>query len=460
MKKYYSIIFIYLLLFAACDPNKDINNDLDKNQAPYNEKIIYTMTATDYSTFSSIALKEALNNADSLGAKDIKTFLSFGLNRQISKFPKACNSFIATKFPALDSLSVVILKNDFSETRSLIAETNYHLMTTYDYNFFGPPVSTNQYISNSDMTKLYTYLQLLFPNAKKDQFAVLSYNYNNGVKTSFIDDIFIYSGVEGVKWYRSPNVGYALQSQDYISIGITDTLNMNFSSDMLPQNYLPAFLKNKFTYAFANETRLVSFKYKYSSSTPVQTYISKYTFNGSTWNEKYVNSDQFVRNRTAWFYDPTVYITFTSADYQWIVDYVRDKSEISGYYNVRYKNEEYWFGANAYRQNFDFKYVNRTGSYTNNSITYQKDPNGIYENKTSEELTKLFNDRIKEILIIYLESKYPTFQPVSTNGLQTYIAITYTIYTGSKPVMTAKFKCKSTGKFEVDSYTDVPAVPK
>jgi len=460
MKKLYLITLFASLLITACDPNKDIYNDLDKLKNPYSDILTYTMISADYSTFSSLALKTATSKWDSTLAKEIKTYTSFGPYRNIANYGTAANYFLTTKFVALKKGSVVYIKSDFSTSYSLktpdanaalpiAAGVELYTLIAGDYTAAG---LDSGFVGANQMVKLTDYLKsTICPNAVKDQFLVV--NYKKSLTTS-VDGYFIFNGTA---WSLDAAKSYVLVMADYDAMGAPGT-NDNFSSSIVPQNYLPAFLKIKYPYAQTNDVKVLIYKY-YSSG--VQTHIATYTYDGSLWKERTSKLDQYINNGEAWFYDPTIKFTMIAADYQIICDFVKNDPEKSTYYNKKYKNEEYWFGANAYRVNFDFKVVNRTGIYTIDATVYQKDSLGTFTGKTIAENTITFNTRLKEGLIVLLEAKYPTLQPLTSTGLQAYIEVKYNIYTGFNPTpqYTAKFKVTGVGKFENETYTNVDCIP-
>ncbi len=464
MKKLYLITLFATLLFSACDPNKDIYNDLDKMETPYHDNITYTMTAADYSTFSSLAIKTAITKWDSTLAKEIKTYTSFGPYRNIVNYSSAANQFLSNKFAALNKGSVVYIQSDFSTSYNLKAPdanatlpiatgVELYTLTTNDYVAAG---LDSGYVRVSEMGKLTDYIKnTIYPNAIKDQFLVI--NYKNSL-TSSVDGYFIYNGTI---WNLDIVKSYVLVMADYDAMGTgfnQPGFNDNFSTSILPQNYLPAFLKIKYPYAQTNDTKVLCYKFYLGG---LQTHIATYTYDGSLWKERATRLDQYIHNGEAWFYDPTIRFTMVASDYQIICDYVKNDPEKSTYFNQNYKNEEYWYGANAYRVNFDFRVVNRTGTYTYNGIKYPKDSLGTFTGKSIEENTKTFNTRLKEGLIVLLEAKYPTMQPLTSTGLQAYIEVKYNIYIGYNPTpqYAAKFKVTDVGKFEIDTYTNVDCIP-
>lgn len=470
MKRYFLFIVLGMVLLGSCNPNKDIYDELDKTKEPYNEKNVqYTFTSKDYETFSAAALKEAKNAADSAAVRDIKTFLSFGPNRAISKFPLAVQSLLFSRMPALGKGSSVYIYSDYSTSYNLREpEKNsslpiekgveFYRMNNQDYTNAG---YANNFIGNANnVDTLRRYINTsICPIADNDQILIVNYKITT---TDSVDGYFYYNK-NATSWTFDNNSSkcYVLTAADYDEMGTgvnQPGANNNFSSAIVPQNYLPAFLKTRYTYAQPNDTKVLCYKY-YASR--VKTHLATYKYLNGNWVERFVYVDQFGHDGVSWKYNPILTITLTKADYQVIVDAVKDDPSKNSYYSKWRKNEEYWYGANAYYANFDFKVKNRTGTYTYNGVTYPKDSLGTFTGKTIDENTVMFNKRLQEGLIVYLEKMFPDMQPVTASGLPAYVEITYNVYVGFNPTpkLTAKLKVTDVGKFEVVTYTPKDCIP-
>lgn len=107
-----------------------------------------------------------------------------------------------------------------------------------------------------------------------------------------------------------------------------------------------------------------------------------------------IKTDKFFNNGTKWFFDPTVYLTPGSSDYQLLVNWVYDNLNRS--YGSNYGNDEFYYGASAYYSNWDLRLSKRT----------QFSIPG-FESGTEEEKIALTWKRLEEGICILLSLKYP-----------------------------------------------------
>ncbi len=468
MKKYYLIAFLVGILFAACDPNKSIYEDLDAMKKPYTEQTTYTMTAADYGSFSATAVTNGKTTAEKTLAGEIKTYSSFGFYRPVNLFTTTFNSFFKGKFPALNPGSSVILNYNYSNSTKavehpagtaipLASNENKYTLVADDYIVMGGAIKTNGFITTSvatEITTLTNYIPALIPIAAETQYLILTY------KTSATESLTSYFSFDGVKWNMdSKNIdaatnlaakAYFLVAQDYTDIAASTVIAT------AQQVKIPLWLKVKFPVAIAGDTKILIY-----NASATETRVCQYTYDGTTWNDFVTKTEQYSNTDNGWLPDPTIRFTMIATDYQKLCDYTKDSPTNSGYYNQRYKNEEYFYGANAFRINFDFKVANRTGSYVNGTATLLKDPRNLYTDKSLDDNTVAFNTNLKEGLRVLLTLKYPT-QTATSNGVQVYVEVTYQVYTGVSPApkYTAKYKVVGTGAFELvqSSYTSVSAI--
>ena len=214
----------------------------------------------------------------------------------------------------------------------------------------------------------------------------------------------------------------------------------NFSSSMLPANYLPAYLKVTFPYAQENAQKTVAYKFYNSSSKSTVVQSSTYSYVAGTWNDAsapVATTDQFVLNKGNWNYDPSVTIalpvergnTTVAAFYQAITDWVKENNPT---YVTSYGNNDYYYGGSAYQNNFDF----RTSAWQS-----------YYPDKSAADIEKIMWQRLPESFPHALEALYPNAAPV--DGIDVYYTISsFGIYTGTTAYYTIKYKVVSKGKFE------------
>lgn len=238
--------------------------------------------------------------------------------------------------------------------------------------------------------------------------------------------VYKYSGTE---WAPAEDSFVSLQPADYLEMGLT-----YISTDNAPL-YLPNFLKNAFPYAL--EGNVKTLVYKSSSSNPAYSKAGQYTLMNGQWvlsTFVYTNTDQFVHKDDHWAFDPTVYLTPSSADFQRLIDYVY--KNLSRTYGSSYGNDEYYYGFSAYYKNIDLRLSNKE--------TY-KIP-GYSELATEAEKIALTWKRLQEGLAIMLQLKY-TEAVIEISGETVYYWVTFDTYENSlaKKNYTGIFRCTKPG---------------
>lgn len=240
---------------------------------------------------------------------------------------------------------------------------------------------------------------------------------------------------DGSEWAEKENT-VILQPQDYVSMGAPGK-NGNFSSSILPENYLPAYLKLLYPYAQENEQKAVLYKY-YNGST---VYVAnEYTYTGGVWtpynNTAEMKDEQYVVKNGKWVFDPTINYTLVKEDYQIVVDWVEKNKP--AYMDSR-GNTEYWFGFTSYNRNINLSLSTRRNN----------DPEKTLDGKPDTEAQKIIDDRAIDGLILWLHEKYTTMTP-QVNGIDVFANITYKVYDeGAKDDYVARFQCVGVGEFKL-----------
>ncbi|WKK77277.2 hypothetical protein QYS49_08885 [Marivirga salinae] len=197
-----------------------------------------------------------------------------------------------------------------------------------------------------------------------------------------------YYAFDGTEWSEENNSDYYyLSSADYNAMGAPGQYD-NFSSSVLPADYLPELLNQKYPYALEEDQKILI--YKYFSSGEVQIRGDLYTFTSGNW-EVYGSvikeQLQFAKEEGVWVPDNTIAYTLTGEDYQQIG-------------NIAIENGDVARGENL--QSF--------GNF------YQNFPGGD---------THWTDEQIVAVLDQFLKIKYPDLGPGQK------FTITYVAYTGS-----------------------------
>lgn len=237
---------------------------------------------------------------------------------------------------------------------------------------------------------------------------------------------------------------YALQPADYDEMGTSGPgKNNNFSSSLLPANYLPQFLAQKYPYAQIGDQQVVV--YQYYSNKIVSNEAALYTLDSMrVWHPESAlttSTEQYLNIGTGWVFDPTITFTMLQADYQEIVNWVADNKG-EKWLDQRYlakKNAEMWCGASAYYKNMDFTIALRRGE--------SADPEGTLVGLTDEEAYALFQERIKtDGLPAVLKARYPD-APATTSGVTQYYQVVYLVYPERANYM-VKYEGLGNGEFK------------
>lgn len=218
---------------------------------------------------------------------------------------------------------------------------------------------------------------------------------------------------------------YALQPADYDEMGTSGPgKNNNFSSSLLPNNYIPQFLAQKNPYAQIGDQQVVV--YQFYSNKVVTNEAALYTLDSMrVWQPQSTLTkvtEQYLNIGSKWVFDPTITFTMLEADYQAIVNWVEvNKGE--KWLDQRYlakKNAEMWCGASAYYKNIDFTIALRRGE--------SADPDGTLVGLNDDEAYALFQERIKnDGLPAVLKARYPD-APAITSGVTQYYQVIYLVY--------------------------------
>jgi len=218
------------------------------------------------------------------------------------------------------------------------------------------------------------------------------------------------------KWAKAANVD-CIQPVEYEEMGAPGAHN-NFSSSILPADYLPQYLLNK--YPFAQEGDALVVVYNYYSSSKTSLVAESYNYVQGLWTaykgivEK---TDQFVHTGTEWIFDPTIHLSPSSSDFQLLVDYVY--TNLSRTYGSSYGNDEFYYGASAYYKNFDLRLTNK--------VTYSIPG---FDGLSEEESIALTWERLQEGIAIMLQLKYPDAQ-TDINGIPIYYWVTFATFENS-----------------------------
>lgn len=261
-----------------------------------------------------------------------------------------------------------------------------------------------------------------------------------------------YYQYDGTSWAKMDNVHY-LTSKDYDAMGDPGDYD-NFSSSVLPQDYIPKYLNNLYPTAGEGVSAIVLYKYYTGTSLKTLTIADKLTYTSGEWVSSYnfisTTTAQFIyKPNLGWTFDPTIHLDPSYEDYMLLVNYVY--SNLSRTYGSNYANDEFYYGASAHYLNFDLRLSNKT--------TYNIPG---FDTGTEEEQIALTWSRLQEGLVILLQLKYPD-AVTEVNDIPVYYWVTFATYENdlSKNTYTGIFKCTKAGPdpmFERDTTMEDQAV--
>ncbi len=408
-------LFAFALVAFGCEEYNDQFEGYDDNSTELVENLSYTLTDEDY---------------ESIGG-DPGDYYNF------SSYAPAANyipDFLAEKYPTLDVNSAVNVTYNYYrgglDYLDYLTEATSYELTTADYDSMGEESGQPGKYNNFDSSTppedyLPAFFSSKYTNAQNGDLVFVTYKFYSGGVT----DVSEYYEFDGSTWdaievdLPEGVTSYTLSSDDYDSMGENygqPGKYNNFDSSMSPGSYLPTFLSLKFPYAM--EDARFALIYKYYSSEATSNRATEYTKTTEGWTayqSTIEKTDQFLKTSTGWIFDPSVLFTMSSDDYQIIVDYV--KSEYGSEYIDSYGTQEFYFGAGAYYENFDFR-------------------DGKFDSSFSSGL-EAAKAGIAEAL---LPNKYPN-AVTQVSGVDVMYLVTIATYDGADAEHTLKFQCTKAG---------------
>lgn len=253
---------------------------------------------------------------------------------------------------------------------------------------------------------------------------------------------------DGTKW-SVPSDMAVLNPGDYTAMGQS---HPNLTE---PDNYLPAYCRQKFPYAAAKDSKFIVYKFYNGSSTVLA--CANYVYNGTEWVKNdgvETITSQFVRTNGVWKFDPSVTInlpetsTFATNFYQSCVDWVYqtkcvplgDTSIKSGKFWVsKYGNNEVYSGASAFKNDVDLRPGAAVTQYA-----------AGWEGKTDAEIIAgLKHNFAYETLPAVLAEYYPDAVPIE--GVEVLYTVNFDAFDGSRHPSIIVYEVTGPAKFEVKS---------
>ncbi len=277
----------------------------------------------------------------------------------------------------------------------------------------------------------------------KTNTAASALSLSRAVEVASVSKTALYT-FNGSKWVAESNA-VALGHEDYQAMGQRYD---NLSGES-PEQFLPAFLKQKFPYAVAEDAKFVTYLY-YNADKKTVIRCDQYIYNGTEWtfnNGIITESSQFVKTQGKWMYDPNVTITLPAGKgieistlyYQTCVDWVKDNIDkpTGATYVTSYGNNEYYSGTSAYQGNVDLRASSARAQYA-----------AGYEGMTDAQIVDAMKSRFeKETMPAALAILHADADLIP--GVDVLYTINFSAYDGATTkAYTIVYKLIAKGKFE------------
>lgn len=417
-------LIIGVFLFWGCDPNKELYEELDAIQQPYNKAIEYTLTSADYNSVGGLV-------------ESIQAFTN-----QFQAMDYVPN-LLSRKFIALNTGSSAMVHFNYLLNEPLWLQAGFgYELTEADYASLGVPGAFSPSIQAKDNVP--SFLRKEFRNEPAGTQMNIIYNFQQGAAMIQNLDVYEFDGAEWM-WIETvediPYVGYEFGPEDYEVFGGDIASFGNFSDSHPADQYVPAWLKNAYPYAVEGDEQVV--KYKVFSGGSNRDVISHFTFDGILWKKSsniVKKSEQYVYGAQGWAFDPTTRFIMSQADYMFLA--VEDPIP-----HPVYTDFGYYFGASAYYTNFDLRMTARRTA---------KDPDGNYwdpalgaimDNEGPEAVVEeMFRRIVEEGIILLLQNNYPG-AVAQSGGIDVHYIVGFETFNDnfSRSYLEAEYRCIAAG---------------
>lgn len=450
MKYIKSIIGLVALgsLLVSCDVNDNFEG-YDELAMPSDVKTIeYTLTAEDYTTIAKDKRNKELAGTRSLDF--IKNNAAFCDTLPAATYVPA---LLDAMYPTADNTSVIQVsynfQNDLPEDMLAITKAQKYALSAEDYK------AANASDVETHLVKVDTLAKFLAP--KYDDMPVgntLFVTYKDAADASTSVSVILERTDKGMQIAR-PATAQLIVIQEAEFKNLFGYKYANFSSMEQIMSLVPAYLNQKYPYAYNKKSYVVAFP-QHNLSTEIGCVHFKKVdgvWEYQTYQE--VLTNQFKKIEGAWKYDPSVTMTldadnplsvpFYQAGVDWVwenIDQVNGVTAKGQGYVSSYGNSEYYSGMDSYHKNVDWK------------VSVVKDVAGDeVKDMTDEEIVALMQERSKEVFMHALEATFPEVDVVE--DLDVKYTLTFPVYRPEafKGDQSIVFKVISKGKFEFVSAT-------
>lgn len=300
MKKLLYMTSFLALAFTSCDSMEDVYDEVDAANAQeladkkfFSDKTLletgYTLTDADYALSTNTNVSGHMNFSSSATAADnLPEILT-----NMKVYGEAGAEYAVNYNFYRGSLSYI---GEYLDYLEVLAAIDSYTLTTADYDSMGTATGEPGKYNNFDATVkaadyLPDFLLAKYPAAADGDELAVTYKFYNGSGNINITEFWAF---DGSVWTKSDKVApaipgdvmiYELVTADYDVMGTNSNQPGkydNFSSSIVPADYLPNFLSFKFPFALEGNKITPIYKY-YAGGGVTETKAVEYTLTDGVW---------------------------------------------------------------------------------------------------------------------------------------------------------------------------------
>ncbi|MFA9371360.1 MAG: hypothetical protein ACERIH_06580 [Labilibaculum antarcticum] len=326
MKKLLYMASFLALVFTSCDPMEDAYEEVDEANAQavadakfFSDKVVletgYTLTDADYALSTNTSVSNYMNFSSSVLASDyLPEILT---NMKVYGEPGA--EYTVTYNYYRGSLSYIW---DYLDYLEVLAAIDSYTLNTADYDSMGTEYGEpGKYNNFEDAVKASDYLPdfllVKYPSAADGDELAVTYKFYDGSSTSMVTEFWAF---DGSVWAESDKAApaipgdvmiYELGDDDYDSMGTAYNQPgkyNNFSSSIVPADYLANFLSFKFPFALEGNKVTPIYKY-YAGDGVTETKAVEYSLIDGVWvayQSTIEASSLFAYKDRTWLFVPPI----------------------------------------------------------------------------------------------------------------------------------------------------------
>lgn len=287
---------IYMMLLAAfvmvaCDPNKEIYEEMDANPTPITTALEFTLTEDDY---------------ELSGNESAAKFGSFSSEDDAKE---GIPNILDDKYPQLgEGASAKITYDLYAPIR--MSQDSYHELSDQDYDDLG-----QNYGNLSRPSDVIEAAEFVVPTPEDNEVLELEYKWWNGSFEETREDALTYYDGEWVVSYSPSNEDYYAMGQDFTNFSSRTTARNEIENIMNTTYYVSAeegdFRTSVFTYTWVDD----------NDDRHFDNFLAVFFFAEGKWNAIHDVSPrtlQFGHDGSTWVPDNTLKYTMAGNDYAFV----------------------------------------------------------------------------------------------------------------------------------------------